>query len=558
MRSDEVKKGLNRAPHRSLLKSLGITDREMEGPFIGIANSYTNTVPGHFHLNRISEYAAKGVARKGGTAFEFNTIAICDGIAMGHEGMNYSLPSREVIADSIELMVQAHRFDAVIFIPSCDKVVPGMLMAAARINVPSIFITGGAMLAGYWRKGRIDLISVFEALGELREGKLTIDELKRLEDSACPTCGSCSGMFTANTMACLTEAIGMSLPYCGTTPAIDSMKLRIAEESGERIVELLEDQIRPSDIMTPEAFENAVMVDLALGGSTNTTLHLPAIANELDLKFDLSLFDELSRRVPHICDMSPGGPYHMEDLHRAGGIPAVMKELSKYLHLNLPTISGKLVKEIVEEAEIFDRKVIRSTLNPVHKEGGIAILKGNLAPEGAVVKVAGLSSKAMKFAGEAKVFDSEEEAVKAIFSGGIAEGDAVIIRYEGPKGGPGMKEMLSPTSALVGMGLGEEVALITDGRFSGGSRGLCIGHVSPEAAAGGPIAVIKNEDKVEIDVARRILSFKIDNEELEERFKGWTPKPLKANKGYLKRYASQVSSASKGAILNQGGNELAA
>lgn len=550
MRSDEIKRGVSRAPHRSLLKALGITDKEMDGPFIGIANSYTNIVPGHFHLNKISEYAAKGVARKGGTAFEFNTIAICDGLAMGHEGMNYSLPSREVIADSIELAVQAHRFDAVIFIPSCDKVVPGMLMAAARMNVPSIFITGGAMLAGYWKGNRVDLISVFEALGGLKEGRLTVEELRQLEDRACPTCGSCSGMFTANTMACLTEAMGMSLPYCGTTPAIDSMKLRIAEESGEQIVELLEEEVKPSKIMTLEAFENAIMVDLALGGSTNTTLHLPAIANEIDLKLDLSVFDELSRRIPHICDMSPGGPYHIEDLHRAGGIPAVMKEISKHLHLSLPTVSGKTVKEIIEKAEIFDRKVIRSTLSPVHREGGIAILRGNLAPEGAVVKVAGLSHKAMKFTGKAKVFDSEEEAVEAIFSGEIVEGNAVIIRYEGPKGGPGMKEMLSPTSALVGMGLGEEVALITDGRFSGGSRGLCIGHVSPEAAAGGPIAVIEDEDIVEIDVARRKLSFKVDEKELKKRLEDWTPKPLKVKKGYLKRYASQVSSASKGAILN--------
>jgi dihydroxy-acid dehydratase len=549
LRSDDVKKGMGRAPHRSLLKALGLTDKEMEGPFIGIANSYTNMVPGHLHLDKLSEYAARGVARKGGTAFEFNTIAICDGLAMGHGGMNYSLPSREVIADSIELVVQAHRFDGVIFIASCDKVVPGMLMAAARLDIPSIFITGGAMLAGSWRGVKVDLISVFEALGQLREGRLTLEELKELEDHACPTCGSCSGMFTANTMACLTEAMGMSLPYCGTTPAVDSMKLRIAEESGERIIGLLEEDVKPSDIMTMEAFENAIIVDLALGGSTNTTLHLPAIAKELGLILDLSIFDELSRRIPHICNMSPSGPYRIEDLHRAGGIPAVMKELSGHLHLDLPTASGKPVRDILKEAAILDREVIRPTSNPVHREGGIAFLKGNLAPDGAVVKTAGLSPKAMRFTGEAKVFDSEEDAVEAIFSGEINRGDAVIIRYEGPKGGPGMKEMLSPTSALVGMGLGEEVALITDGRFSGGSRGLCIGHVSPEAAAGGPIAVIRDGDMVEVDVPGRKLSFNVDDGELKKRLKGWTPRPLKVEKGYLKRYASQVSSASHGAVL---------
>ncbi|MEM3044994.1 MAG: dihydroxy-acid dehydratase [Candidatus Bathyarchaeia archaeon] len=552
MRSDDVKKGVGRAPHRSLLRALGLTEREMEGPFIGIANSYTDMVPGHFHLDKLGRYAARGVARSGGTAFEFNTIAICDGLAMGHEGMRYSLPSREVIADSVELAVQAHRLDGVIFIPSCDKVVPGMLMAAARLDIPSIFITGGAMLAGHWRGMEVDLISVFEALGRLKGGGLTLDELRELESRACPTCGSCSGMFTANTMACLTEALGMSLPYCGTTPAVDSMKLRIAEESGERAVELLEEGLKPSDIMTLEAFENAIIVDLALGGSTNTTLHLPAIANELGLRLDLSIFDELSRRIPHICDMSPSGPFHIEDLHRAGGIPAVMKELSEHIHLNLPTTSGKLVKDILEEAEIFDREVIRPASNPVHREGGIAFLKGNLAPEGAVVKTAGLSPRAMRFAGGAKVFDSEEEAVEAIFSGRITKGDAVIIRYEGPKGGPGMKEMLSPTSALVGMGLGEEVALITDGRFSGGSRGLCIGHVSPEAAAGGPIAVIRDGDEVEVDVAERRLSFKVDEEELKGRLRDWIPKPLRVGKGYLKRYASQVSSASRGAVLELG------
>ncbi|MEM2123522.1 MAG: dihydroxy-acid dehydratase [Candidatus Bathyarchaeia archaeon] len=549
MRSDDVKKGFGKAPHRSLLKALGLTDREIERPFIGIANSYTNIVPGHLHLGKLSDYAARGVARMGGTAFEFNTIAICDGLTMGHEGMNYSLPSREVIADSVELMIQAHRFDGVIFIASCDKVVPGMLMAAARLDIPSIFITGGAMIAGSWRGTKVDLISVFEALGRFRGRNTTLEDLKELEDHACPTCGSCSGMFTANTMACLTEAMGMSLPYCGTTPAVDSAKLRIAEESGERVMELLERDVKPSDIMTLEAFENAIIVDLALGGSTNTTLHLPAIANELGLKLDLSLFDELSRRIPHICDMSPSGPYHIEDLHKAGGIPAVMKELSEYLHLNLQTTSGKPVNDILEDAEIFDREVIRPTSNPVHREGGIAFLKGNLAPDGAVVKTAGLSPKAMRFTGLAKVFDSEEDAVEAIFSGEIAKGDAVIIRYEGPRGGPGMREMLSPTSALVGMGLGEEVALITDGRFSGGSRGLCIGHVSPEAAAGGPIAVIRDGDEVEVDISRRKLSFNVDEGELDRRLRGWTPRPLKVEKGYLKRYASQVSSASQGAVL---------
>ena len=549
MRSDFVKKGLERAGHRSLLKALGLTDEEIMSPFVGIANSYNTVVPGHMHLDKVVESVKRGVWRAGGAPFEFNTIAICDGLAMGHQGMKYSLPSREIIADSIELTSQAHMFDALVLMPNCDKVTPGMLMAAARLNLPSIFVTGGPMLSGCMEGQKVDLISVFEAVGEARSGKISLSKLRELEDLACPTCGSCSGMFTANTMACLTEALGLSLPYCGTTPAVESLKLRIAEKSGERIVQMIKEDLRFSKLFTIKAVENAIVVDLALGGSTNTVLHLPAVAHEGKVDITLDLFDSISRRVPHLCNMSPGGPYRMEDLHRAGGIPAVMKELEKHLHLDTRSVTGKRLKDMIKGARIIDREVIRPPSNPVHPEGGIAILRGNLASDGAVIKVAGLSGRVLKFEGAAKVFNSEEECMKAIMARKIRSGDVLVIRYEGPQGGPGMKEMLSPTSAISGMGLGEEVAMITDGRFSGGTRGLCIGHVSPEAAAGGPIALVEDGDAIAVDISQRSLHWKISREEHARRLEAWKKPAPKITYGFLARYAKMVTSAARGAIL---------
>jgi len=551
LRSDEIKRGIERAPHRSLLKALGLTDKDLEKPFIAVANSFTSVVPGHIHLNRIADAVKAGVRAAGGVPFEFNTIAVCDGIAMGHEGMHYSLPSRDIIADSIEIMVQAHRFDGIVLIPNCDKVTPGMLMAAARINIPSIVVTGGPMLQGLFKGKKVSFDAISEAVGEFAAGKVTKEELKELEDAVCPGCGSCSGMFTANTMACATEAMGMSLPSCATALAVSALKQRIAQESGERIVELIREDLKPLDIMTPKAFENAIMVDMALGGSTNTILHLSAIANEAGVPLPLSLFDDLSRRVPHLCSMIPGGPYAMEDLDAAGGIPALMKELSPFLHLDAVTVTGKTIKENIEGAKVLDRKVIRSLSNPVHKEGGIAVLRGNLAPKGAVVKTAAVSPKMLIYKGSAKVFDSEEKAMKAILNKEIRRGDVIVIRYEGPRGGPGMREMLSPTATISGMGLSESVALITDGRFSGASRGPCVGHVCPEAAEGGPIAALRNGDIIEINIPKRILRVNLSDKELEKRLNLWKPREPKISRGYLARYSSLVQSADSGGILKR-------
>jgi len=483
-----------------------------------------------------------------GTPFEFNTIAVCDGLAMGHEGMRYSLPSRELIADSIEVMVQAHRFDGMVLITNCDKITPGMLMAAARLNIPSIVVTGGPMLSGLFRGRKIGLASVFEAVGEVAIGKMNEEDLKMLEVAACPGYGSCNGMFTANTMACITEALGMSLPGCATAPAVSASRLIIAKKSGERIVGLVQEDLKPLDIMTRKSFENAIMVDLALGGSTNTVLHLQAIAREAGVALPLSVFDELSRRTPHLCAICPGGPYAMEDLDAAGGIPAVMKELSSLLHLEVITVTGKPVMENIKRASVHNRSVIHPISQPIHHEGGIAILSGNLAPNGAVTKTAAISPGMMTHKGPARVFDSEEEAMKAILTGKIHEGDVIVIRYEGPRGGPGMREMLSPTAALVGMGLGESVALVTDGRFSGATRGPCIGHVSPEAAEGGPIAMLRDGDMIEIDIPRRKLNVEISSRELRERSASWSPKK-QLLRGYLARYAQFVQSAHVGAIL---------
>jgi len=537
MRSDEVKKGTEKTPHRALLKALGLTDNDIAKPFIGVANSYTNIVPGHIHLQAIAKAVKAGIYAAGGTPFEFNTIAVCAGIAMGHQGMRYSLPSRELIADSVEVMTQAHRLDGLVLVTNCDKITPGMLMAAARLDVPAIAVTGGPMASGTLNGKKIGYSNVPEALGQYAAGKISQEELAQLENAACPGCGSCNGMFTANTMACVTEALGMSLPYCATALANSALKLRIAKESGERIVKLTCDNVKPSDILRKEAFENAVVVDMALGGSTNTVLHLSAVAREAGIPLPLAVFDEVGKRVPHLCSMIPSGPYAMEDLHAAGGIPAVMNELKTLLNLNALTVTGKPIRENIASAKVVDANVIRSLDNPVHKEGGIAVLTGNLAPKGAVVKTAAVSPKMLRHSGPAKVFDSEKEAVATIRGGEIQPGDVVVIRYEGPKGGPGMPEMLFPTASIAGMGLSECVALITDGRFSGATTGPCIGHVAPEAAESGPIAIVRNGDVIEIDIPRRTLNVKLTEQELKERLATWKPRKPKITKGYLTRYS---------------------
>ncbi|HDI12274.1 MAG TPA: dihydroxy-acid dehydratase [Candidatus Bathyarchaeota archaeon] len=551
MRSDIIKRGLKRSPQRAILKCLGLTDTDLDKPFIAVVNSYSEIVPGHIHLRHIAECVKQGIRAAGGVPFEFNTIAICDGLAMGHVGMHYSLPSRELIADSVEVMVQANQFDGMVLVTNCDKITPGMLMAAARLNIPSIVVTGGPMLSGRLKGRIVDVTSIFEAIGEAKAGKLSQEELKMIEDRAFPSCGSCNGMYTANTMACITEAMGMMLPGCATALAVSSAKMRIAKESGEKIVELVEKNIRPRDIMTIEAFENAIVVDMALGGSTNTVLHLKAIAKEAGVDLPLSLFDEYGRKIPHLCNMRPSGPHDLQELDEAGGIPAVMKELRQFLHLNAITVTGKTVEENIKDAVIYNREVIRPLDNPVHKEGGIAILTGNLAPKGAVVKITAVSPKMLRHRGPARVYDSEEEAMKAILDGEIVDGDVIVIRYEGPKGGPGMREMLSPTAAIAGMGLSESVALITDGRFSGATRGPCIGHVSPEAAEGGPIAILEDGDIITIDIPERRLDVELSDEEMRSRFANWKPKPPKIGWGYLQRYSCLVGSADEGAMLKQ-------
>ncbi|WP_423792222.1 dihydroxy-acid dehydratase [Methanocaldococcus indicus] len=550
MISDRVKKGIERAPHRSLLKACGYTDEELEKPFIGVVNSFTEVVPGHIHLREIAEAVKKGIYASGGTAFEFNTMAICDGIAMGHEGMRYSLPSREIIADTVESMAKAHGFDGLVLIPCCDKIVPGMIMGAIRTGLPFIVVTGGAMFPGECKGKRVDLISVFEGIGEYKAGKISEEELKELENNACPGAGSCAGLFTANTMACITEALGLSLPYCATSHANTAEKIRIAKRSGMRIVELVKNNITPDKILTKESFENAILVDLALGGSTNTTLHIPAIAYEIKPKFiTLDDFDRLSEEVPHIASLRPGGENFIIDLHKAGGIPAVLKVLEEKIRKNCLTVSGKTVGEIIKEVKYIDYNIIRPIGNPIHKTAGIRILRGNLAPNGAVVKISAVKESMYKFEGYAKVYDSEEEAVKAILNGEIEGGEVVVIRYEGPAGGPGMREMLAPTSAICGMGLDDKVALITDGRFSGGSRGPCIGHISPEAMAGGPIAIVEDGDIIKIDMINKRLDLDLDEEEIKERLSKWKKPELKVKKGYLYRYARLVSSADEGAVL---------
>ena len=555
MKSDVVKRGIERAPHRSLLHAVGCTRSEMDKPFIGIINSFSEIVPGHIHLRDIAEAVKAGVQSGGGVPFEVNTIAVCDGIAMNHPGMKYSLPSRELIADSVEIVAEAHAFDALVFIPNCDKIIPGMLMAAVRLNLPAIFVSGGPMLAGRLSSNngiiQVDLSSVFEAVGKVAKGKMSQEELERLEEVACPGCGSCSGMFTANTMNCATEAMGMGLVGNGTIPAIDARRIQLAKRAGQQVMELLNNDIRPRDIVNKGSMYNALTVDMALGGSTNSILHLMAIAQEAGVDFPLSMVNEISQRTPHLCKLSPVGDYHLEDLDRAGGIAAVMKELPGLLNLEAITVSGKSVAEIITDSQFVDREVIHSVANAYSATGGIAILFGNLAPEGGVVKRAAVVPEMMVHQGPARVFDSEEEATAAIMDGSIEPGDVLVIRYEGPKGGPGMREMLTPTSLLSGMGMDKEVALITDGRFSGATRGAAIGHVSPEAASRGPIAALRNGDIIKIDIPHYKLEVELSDKEISERLARLAEFELKVKTGYLRYYAEKVSSASRGAVFSQ-------
>ena len=547
MRSDQVKKGLDKAPSRSLLRASGVTSEDMDKPFIGIANSWNEVVPGHIHLNKLVEEVKRGILEAGGVPFVFGVPAVCDGIAMGHSGMRYSLPSRETIADCVEIMDNAHMFDGWVGITNCDKVTPGMLMAAGRLDIPAIMVTGGAMEAGTLDGKELDLQNIFEALGEHAVGKTSEAEVMRVECSACPGEGSCSGLFTANTMACLTEAMGMSLVGCGTSLAVSRKKREIARATGRRIVELVRDHVTPRSIVTKGSFHNAIKVDMSIGGSTNTALHLPAIAHEFGIEIDLRTFDEISRQVKHITSIRPSGPYHISDLDRAGGVPAVLKRLSGQLS-NEDTVSGKKLLEIAEEAIIADEEVIRPFNRPFHEQGGIDVLYGNLAPEGAVVKQAADKEKIMNFRGRARVFDSEAQAMETIVAGKIVKGDVVVIRYEGPKGGPGMAEMLSPTSLITGMGLSNDVALITDGRFSGATRGPCIGHVSPEAYAGGPIAAVREGDTIIIDIPGRKLQLDVPAPEMEARLKSVKPVERPVT-GILAKYRKLVGSAAQGAPL---------
>lgn len=551
MRSDSVKTGTSQAPHRSLFNALGFTEEERQRPIIGIVSSFNEIVPGHMNLDKIAEAVKMGVAMAGGTPVVFPAIAVCDGIAMGHVGMKYSLATRDLIADSTECMAMAHGFDGLVCIPNCDKNVPGLLMAAARLNIPTIFVSGGPMLAGKVKGEKRSLSSMFEAVGSVAAGTMTLSDLSEFEEKVCPTCGSCSGMYTANSMNCLTEAIGMGLRGNGTIPAVYSERIRLAKHAGMKIMELVEKNIRPRDIMTKDAFYNALTVDMALGCSTNTMLHLPAIAHEAGVELDLDIANEISAKTPNLCHLAPAGPTYMEDLNEAGGVYAVMKELSKLnlLNLDLITVTGSTVGENIKSAVNLNSEVIRTAENPYSKTGGIAVLRGNLAPDSGVVKQSAVVPEMLVHEGPARVFDCEEDAITAIKAGKIVAGDVVVIRYEGPKGGPGMREMLNPTSAIAGMGLGSSVALITDGRFSGASRGASIGHVSPEAAVGGPIALVEEGDIISINIPDRTLNIKVSEEELNVRRLKWKPKEQKALTGYLSRYRNLVTSACRGAIL---------
>jgi len=553
MRSDMVKKGIERAPHRSLLRAVGCSSDDWDKPFIGVINSFSEIVPGHIHLQTIAKAVKEGIRSRGGVPFEVNTIAVCDGIAMNHPGMKYSLPSRELIADSVEILAQAHAFDGLVFIPNCDKVVPGMLMAAIRLNLPSVFVSGGPMLAGNFVQGNaarsVDLITVFQAVGEVARGKMTEVELQELEMVACPGCGSCAGMFTANTMNCLSEALGMALPGNGTIPAVEARRIQLAYKAGQQVMEVLAKAIRPKDIITKDSLYNAFAVDMALGGSTNSVLHLTAIAHEAGIDFPLSLINEISDSVPHICKLSPASDYHIQDLDLAGGIPAVMHELSGLLKLEANTILGKPLGDIAKGAKVKDREVIHPLSQPYAPTGGISILFGNLAPDGSVVKSAAVASEMLVHRGPARVFNGEEEATAAIMKGEFKSGEVIVIRYEGPKGGPGMREMLAATSLLSGMGMDKKVALITDGRFSGGTRGAAIGHVSPEAAEKGPIAALRDGDMININIPDHKLEVELSQKELEQRLASLPAFEPKIKTGYLKRYSDKVSSASTGAVF---------
>ncbi len=546
-----MKTGLEKSPHRSLLKAMGLTDTEIERPLIGIANAKNEIIPGHIHLDKIGEAVKAGIRLAGGTPIEFGVIGVCDGIAMHHEGMKYSLASRELIADSIEVMAMAHPFDGLVLIPNCDKIIPGMIMAALRLNIPAIVISGGPMLAGQYQGQPIDLISVFEGVGAVKAGRMSEAELLEIEDAACPGCGSCAGMFTANSMNCLSEALGLALPGNGTIPAVSAARYRLAKQAGMQILELVKRNLVPRQIATLTAFQNAMAVDMALGCSTNTVLHIPAMAHEAGLNLPLDLFNAISEKTPHICSLSPGGKHHMEDLNRAGGVPAVMSLLLQAGLISGETITatGKTLQENLAKVKVLDRDVIHDLDNPYHVQGGIAILSGNLAPQGAVVKQSAVDPKMLVREGRARVFNSEEEASKAIMGGEIKPNDIIVIRYEGPKGGPGMREMLSPTAAIAGMGLDKDVALLTDGRFSGGTRGAAIGHISPEAAAGGPIALVQEGDTIAIDIPRKSLNLKVTEAELARRREQWTPPEPKVKHGYAYRYSRLVTSGSQGAVF---------
>jgi dihydroxy-acid dehydratase len=554
MRSSTIKSGFERAPHRALLKATGVTDADMHKPFVAIVNSYIDIVPGHVHLQEFGKLVKEAVRAAGAVPFEFNTIGVDDGIAMGHGGMKFSLPSRELIADSVETMMEAHQFDGMVCIPNCDKIVPGMLMAAARVNVPAIFISGGPMAAGRTPEGeKIDLISVFEGVGAFASGKIDAARLKLLEDFACPSCGSCSGMFTANSMNCLMEVLGLALPFNGSALAKTAEREDLARKAAGRILDLIERQIKPRDIITAEALDDAFALDMAMGGSTNTVLHTLAIANEAGLEYPMERINQVSDRVPHLCKVSPSGKWHMEDVHRAGGIPAILNEIQRgtnLLHFDRITVSGVSLGDSIKGAEIKDDEVIRRFENPHSIHGGLSVLFGNLAPNGSVVKTGGVGHSMIKFAGPARIYESQDDAIKGILAREVQAGDVVVIRYEGPRGGPGMQEMLSPTSAIMGMGLGDKVALITDGRFSGGTRGACIGHVSPEAAAGGPIAALQPGDMIEMDLMARTLNVRLTAAEIQSRLEVLPPFKSKATSKWLKRYAHFVTSADTGAVLS--------
>ena len=553
MRSDRIKRGVERAPHRALLKATGVRDEDMDKPFVAVVNSYVDIVPGHAHLQGFGRTVKDAVRAAGGVPFEFNTIGVDDGIAMGHAGMRFSLPSRELIADCVETMISAHAFDGMICIPNCDKIVPGMLMAALRLDIPTIFVSGGAMAAGKTPDGRVvDLISVFEGVGAFSAGRLDAAGLKMLEDYACPSCGSCSGMFTANSMNCLTEALGLALPFNGSALALTPERDELAAQAAGRLMHLIQDDLTPRKIVTVEAIDDALALDMAMGGSTNTVLHTLAIAHEADLDYPIERINQIADRVPNICKVSPASHWHMEDVHRAGGVPAILRELSRdgnTLHLERPTVTGRTFGQDIAEAEIRDDRVIRSRQDPYSEHGGLAILFGNLAPDGAVVKTAAVEPAMRRFAGPARIYESHDDAMRGILNHEVQPGDVVVIRYEGPAGGPGMQEMLSPTSAIVGMGLGDKVALVTDGRFSGGTRGACIGHVSPEAAARGPIAALRQGDMIELDLDRRTLDVRLGDDEIASRTAALPPFESYVNSRWLRRYAASVTSASTGAVL---------